>query len=73
MVSKGLNSLERDEWNSDSSVPRRKRRKNQLTEKSEKIGRTSCSFLTRKELSGATHSLRDKDRSRKTVETKECI
>jgi len=32
-----LDSLERDEWNSDSSGPRRKRRRNQFTEESEDI------------------------------------
>jgi len=38
MMARSLDSLERDEWNSDSSGAKRKRRRNQFTEENGDIG-----------------------------------
>jgi len=56
-----LESLERDDWNSDSSGPRRKRRRNQFTEKSRDIGDGGCSFPTRRDPERVTHSPCEKE------------
>jgi len=73
MVAKALDSLERDEWNSDSSGAKRKRKRNQFTEENGNIGGRGCSFPTRRDLGRVTHPPRDKDETETPLVTNTII